>query len=367
MISWLKDLWQKISGSEDTKADVSSGTKIESQKIGDAKESDVGQIGKKKEEAQLMAKVQSVNPNNQNPYLNYINTATELGSLAYGIYRDSENSKLAKDTLAWQKNYDKQSLAFAQQQFAESVRQYNQNFSAEQQALAQSQYNFENAYQIQARDMAKAGLNPLNAGNASGFQQAFSGGSSVSGNPGSSSVGNTQIQSQIPALITSLIESKISSDTAKDVAKISASASKYSADKQAETAGAVLEQRKAEFSENISLAFAEHDEKVRVNKVKEELERIGLSNDQARIKADKIAHDEEIRHAYEQLELEKQKEARAKSQEEKRISAQKQRSWLMFIGDRIDNLVDLGKSIFLGGSSNSGHRRGIGFGNDEGW
>lgn len=286
--------------------------------------------------------------------------------------------EMSKDLQAWSKDFN-------ERQFASSLEQWDKSYNFNVGAANLAQANFENATQIRARDMQQVGLNPLNlVGGAEGTSANFMSGSSPAGSASASApspvspLSIADLFARFASMRHDSIENRknrasaenvasIQAQSAIDVAQINAESSKYSADKNAETAYAVLEQRKAEFSENISLAFAEHDENVRANKVREELERIGLSNEQAKIKADKIAHDEEIRRAYEQLELEKQKELRAKTQEEKRIAAQKQRSWLMFIGDRIDNLVDIGKSIFLGSSSGSGHRRGIGFGNDEGW
>ena len=166
----------------------------------------------------------------------------------------------------------------------------------------------------------------------------------------------TAIQSK-----TALEVAKINSETAKQTASISAGASNYSADKQAETAGAVLEQRKAEFADNLSLAYSELDEKKRVAMIDEQLRRAGLSEQAAKRKAEALARDEEIRKAYAEMELLKKQMEQTKDIEEKKVKASKLRSWLMFIGDRIDNAVDIGKSLMgLGSSSSSGHNP-IGF------
>ena len=303
-----------------------------------------------------------------NPYVNWVNAGINALGLGYGIYNDYKNRQMAEEALKYQKQYDAQALGFGEKQFVEGIRQYEKDYSAQMQAMAQQQYNYENAYQLQAADMQKAGLNPLNAGGANGQSVSFSPSGNVSGSVGSSSVGNNQVNSSFVSLLATAIQSKtalevakINSETAKQTASISADASNYSADKQAETAGAVLEQRKAEFADNLSLAYSELDEKKRVAMIDEQLRRAGLSEQAAKRKAEALARDEEIRKAYAEMELLKKQMEQTKDIEEKKVKASKLRSWLMFIGDRIDNAVDIGKSLMgLGSSSSSGHNP-IGF------
>lgn len=303
-----------------------------------------------------------------NPYINWLNTATNLLGFGYGVYSDYKNRQMAEEALKYQKQYDASALGFGREQFLEGIRQYEKDYSAQMKAMSQQQFNFENAYQIQANDMSKAGLNPLLAGGANGQSVSFSPSGNVSGSVGSSSVGNNQVNSTFASLLASAIQAKtqievakINSETAKETANISAGASNYSADKQAETAGAVLQQRKAEFADNLSLAYSELDEKKRANLIEEKLKQAGIDEQSAKRKADALAHDEEIRKAYSEMEILKQQMEQTKDIEEKKVKASKLRSWLMFIGDRIDNVVDVGKSLMgLGGSSSTGHNP-IGF------
>lgn len=303
-----------------------------------------------------------------NPYINWLNTATNLLGFGYGVYSDYKNRQMAEEALKYQKQYDASALGFGREQFLEGIRQYEKDYSAQMKAMSQQQFNFENAYQIQANDMSKAGLNPLLAGGANGQSVSFSPSGNVSGSVGSSSVGNNQVNSTFASLLASAIQAKtqievakINSETAKETANISAGASNYSADKQAETAGAVLQQRKAEFADNLSLAYSELDEKKRANLIEEKLTQAGIDEQSAKRKADALAHDEEIRKAYSEMEILKQQMEQTKDIEEKKVKASKLRSWLMFIGDRIDNIVDVGKSLMgLGGSSSTGHNP-IGF------
>lgn len=303
-----------------------------------------------------------------NPYINWLNTATNILGLSYGVYSDYKNRQMAEEALKYQKQYDAAALGFGQEQFLEGIRQYEKDYAAQMKAMSQQQFNYENAYQIQAADMSKAGLNPLLAGGANGQSVSFSPSGSVSGSVGSSSVGNNQVNSTFASLLASAIQAKtqievaeINSETAKETANISAGASNYSADKQAETAGAVLQQRKAEFADNLSLAYSELDEKKRANLIEEKLKQAGIDEQAAKRKAEALARDEEIRKAYAEMEILKKQMEQTKDIEEKKVKASKLRSWLMFIGDRIDNVVDVGKSLIgLGGSSSSGHNP-IGF------
>lgn len=315
-------------------------------------------------------------PSQVNRYYNYINdyaqkepdgsrsilgaaaAVASIAGTAYGIYSDRQNQARSDEALEWQKLMDALSYQFANKQFNEGVRQYNQNFAMEQKAMDLTQSNFENSAQIRTADMAKAGLNPLNYSGSDGASVSFSGGSNVAGSPVSSSVGNNQVNSTGAALLMELAKMKFESrerakdrKSAENIANISANASMYGSDLQSDQAAALLAQRQSEFVQNFGLAVRAQDEKERAAKMAEHLQKAGLDESAARRKADSLAHSEEIRVAYEKLALAEKELAQAKTSKEAEIAAQNKRTWIMFISNLINTAAGVATSLVGGGSS----------------
>lgn len=117
-----------------------------------------------------------------NPY----STATQLLNTAVNAYGAYKNYQLQKDALDYQKEIDTKNLDLSERQFAESQYQYQNNFNQQEYWANVSQQNFENATQIRANDLAKAGLNPLLASSANGMEVSPSSSSGVSGSQVSS-------------------------------------------------------------------------------------------------------------------------------------------------------------------------------------
>lgn len=292
-----------------------------------------------------------------------------IAGTAYGIYSDYKNRSRADDVTDWEKGMDILNYNFANKQFDEGVRQYDQNYEMEKRAMDLTQSNFENSAQIRTADMAKAGLNPLNYSGSDGATVSFSGGNNVSGSPQSSSVGDNQVNNVGAALLMELAKMKfesrerakdrksaenianIQSDASRYNAETSANASMYGSDLQSEQAAAVLAQRKVEFVHNFGLAVREQNEKERANKIAEQLKQAGLDESAAKRKADSLAHSEEIRVAYEKLAFAEKELAQAKTSKEAEIAAQNKRTWIMFISNLIDTAAGVGTSLFGKGSS----------------
>lgn len=128
------------------------------------------------------------------------------------------------------------SLAFNQSQAQLQQQNWEKNF-------AQQQYNYENASQIRANDMQKAGLNPLMLVGGAEGSTPVSLGSSVSapGSTGSASAPGASAPSAHSAnyqvglgLLNTIIQSKERDKdrkNAKQIAEINAEAEKYKADK----------------------------------------------------------------------------------------------------------------------------------------
>lgn len=100
------------------------------------------------------------------------------GAQIYGAYK---NYELGQDQLKYQKEIDAKNLDLSERQFAESQYQYEKNYNQQEFWANVSQNNFENATQIRANDLAKAGLNPLLASSANGMEVSPSSSSGVSG------------------------------------------------------------------------------------------------------------------------------------------------------------------------------------------
>lgn len=115
-----------------------------------------------------------------NNALNTFNTT--LQGLTEANQRNKYNEQvldMSKDMQAWTKDFN-------ERQFAESQKQWDSSFAFNVGAANLAQGNFENATQIRANDMLKAGLNPLNlVGGAEGSTANFMSGSSPAGSASS--------------------------------------------------------------------------------------------------------------------------------------------------------------------------------------
>ena len=176
-------------------------------------------------------------PDGSRSILGAASAIASIAGIGYGIYSDYKNQSRSERSYEWQKIMDVLNYQFANKQFDEGVRQYNQNYEMEKRAMDLTQSNFENSAQIRTADMAKAGLNPLNYGGSDGATVSFSGGNNVAGSTTSSSVGNNQVNSVGAALLMELAKMKFESGerekdrkSAENVAQITAEASKYKSD-----------------------------------------------------------------------------------------------------------------------------------------
>ena len=152
----------------------------------------------------------------------------------YASLQQNENQYLR--SLAEQQRQYNTSLGFNYGQARLQQQNWEQNF-------AQQQYNYENASQIRANDMQKAGLNPLMlVGGAEGSTPVSLGPSisapGASGAPGASSVsghGVSPFNSSVSlGILDKLIEMKQRDkdrQNAKEIDDIYADAEKYKADK----------------------------------------------------------------------------------------------------------------------------------------
>lgn len=174
-----------------------------------------------------------------------------------GIFNTLANVFMHEDDVNLAKNQYKTSLA-------ENIRQYNTSLNEQQRQydtslafnktqanlqqqnweknFAQQQYNYENASQIRAADMQKAGLNPLMLVGGAEGSTPVSLGSSVSapgasGAPGATSVSgrgvapfNSQLSLGIIDKYLEMKEREKDRENAKEIAVINANAQKYSAD-----------------------------------------------------------------------------------------------------------------------------------------
>lgn len=77
-----------------------------------------------------------------------------LVNAATSIYNNERN-------IAFQKKVNAENLEFARDELSESTRQFEKNYAQSEYWNTVSQSNFENATQIRAADMARAGINPL--------------------------------------------------------------------------------------------------------------------------------------------------------------------------------------------------------------
>lgn len=216
-----------------------------------------------------------------------------------------------------QRQYDT-SLAFNQAQANLQQQNWEKNF-------AQQQYNYENASQIRAADMQKAGLNPLMLVGGAEGSTPVSLGSSISapgssGAPGATSVngrGVSPFNSQISlgGLIDKFLEIKEREkdrQNAKDIANINANAQKYSADQSnegvhygsdtsAKTAADYLAYEKLKAGQEFGLAWAQYDSNEVQRAFERDMAEKGLERQQARDLMDFVMHDKDVQVKLKQL------------------------------------------------------------------
>lgn len=84
-----------------------------------------------------------------------------IGSLLGSVVSTAGSIYNTKQNIKAQKEVNNDNLNFAYRQMAESTRQYEKNYEQSERWNQVSQNNFENATQIRAADMARAGINPL--------------------------------------------------------------------------------------------------------------------------------------------------------------------------------------------------------------
>lgn len=173
---------------------------------------------------------------------------TDTAEIFTALAQANETRKYNNQVLELSKDQQKWSQDFNERQFQESKNQFLQNYGFNLGQAQLSQSNFENATQIRASDMAKAGLNPLNlVGGAEGSNANFMNGSNIGGSASSGSasplnqINIAQLLAQRSSQIHESRENakaiksaehiaSIQAQSAKDVAQISADASKYGSD-----------------------------------------------------------------------------------------------------------------------------------------
>lgn len=240
-------------------------------------------------------------------------------NLSKNQYKTSlaENQRQYNTSLNEMKRQYETSLAFNQAQANLQQQNWEKNFS-------QQQYNYENASQIRANDMQKAGLNPLMLVGGAEGSTPVSLGSTVSapgasGAPGATSVsgrGVAPFNSQISlGLIDRYIESKERQkdrQNAKDIAQINADAQKYSADQSnegvhygsdtsAKTAADYLAFEKLKNGQDFGLAWAKYDSDEVQRKFERDMAEKGLERQQARDIMDFVMHDKDVQLKLKQL------------------------------------------------------------------
>lgn len=258
-----------------------------------------------------------------NGFLNYStaeNSRVDANNQYYTSLR--ENMRQYNTSLNEMQRQYNTSLAFNQGQSQLQQQNWQKEF-------AQQQSNYENATQIRAADMQKAGLNPLLlAGGAEG-STPMSLGSSVSapgpsGAPGATSVsgrGYNPFRSQLSlGLIDRYIESKERAKdrkSAEEIARINAEAQKYSADQSnesshygadtsAKTASEYLAFQKIKVGQEFGLACARYDSDELQRQFERGMAEKGLERQQARDVMDFVMHDKEIQIKLKQLQQAKE-------------------------------------------------------------
>lgn len=297
---------------------------------------------------------------------NALNTFT---ATLNGIAERNELKKYNQQVLDMSKDMQAWSKDFNERQFAESQRQWQDSFNFNVGAADLAQANFENATQIRANDMSKAGLNPLNlVGGAEGTTANFMSGSSPAGSASASSPSPlapfsvADLISRFAAMNHDSSENRknresaekiasIQAKSSENVAQINSEASKYGSDlgyqassnrvdadrvialQQKEIRQAELDERKYEYDTDIEKAFRlkkmelDHDSTVELIKQKSENARAVASLNVETFKAASNAFNgalhtsayfaigmANLRQAYQELEYAKTRDARDRAQ-----------------------------------------------------
>lgn len=286
-----------------------------------------------------------------------------------GIAERNERNKYNQQVLSMSKDMQEWSKNFNERQFAESQRQWQDSFNFNVGAAELAQANFENATQIRANDMSKAGLNPLNlVGGAEGTSANFMSGSSPAGSA-SASVPSPLAPFSVADLISKFAAmnhdssenrknrdsaekiASIQAKSAQNVAQINSEASKYGSDlgyqassnrvdadrvialQQKEIRQAELDERKYEYDLDIEKAFRlkkmelDHDRTIELVRQNSENARAIASLNVETFKAASNAFNgalhtsayfaigmANLRQAYEELEYAKTRDARDRAQ-----------------------------------------------------
>lgn len=286
-----------------------------------------GSKGSNKELNKLGEKVNSA----YNPY----STAVQLLDTAvngYGIYK---NYQLQKDALDYQEDIDTKNLDLSERQFAESQYQYQNNYNQQEYWANVSQQNFENATQIRANDLAKAGLNPLLASSANGMEVSPSSSSGVSGSQVSSNAVAPQLDlSNLTQILEGYANRRLERDRLAQEYKLRSKElqnqekqieNDYELGKEAnKNASDANEIRDKEVQEFISNNIRENEvkkmianEQSRHNQELELLEKMGLDAKRAERVLQQAKQDDDYQLTLKQIELEKQKMEQAKTTADK--------------------------------------------------
>lgn len=252
---------------------------------------------------------------------------TIVNDIEHGRDRSDANRQYYESLAQNRYQYNK-SLSEMQRQYDTSLA-YNQSQAQLQQQnweknFAQQQYNYENASQIRANDMQKAGLNPLMlVGGAEGSTPVSLGSSisapGASGAPGATSVSgrgvapyNSQLSLGILDKFLEMTEREKDRKNSKEIAEINAGAQKYAADKSnegthygadqsAKTAADYLAYEKIKNGQEFGLAWAKYDSDEVQHQFERDMQEKGLERQQARDVMDFVMHDKDIKVKIDQL------------------------------------------------------------------
>lgn len=263
--------------------------------------------------------------------LDYLNTALGALTAAKNYQQQQKAYDQSVKAFDWSKEMDRAQLQFAQNQFTESIRQYEQNYAQAERAVQQSQANYMNEAQIRTNDLMKAGLNPMMYTGSGAMQLSPVQSTSVAGNFSGASGRGTfsapQIDlSALSSLFSQLREMKHdASERAKDRAlereklaesrrqtNLFAANERYKVDIEdaSREQSNFIRQKELDAAISRDLMNAENASKLlnetyRHNKEQEYLTRIGLTNEQKKLVLQQAKQDDEYRIAVQKLEQEK--------------------------------------------------------------
>lgn len=266
-----------------------------------------------------------------NPY----STATQLLNTAVNAYGAYKNYQLQKDALDYQKEIDTKNLDLSERQFAESQYQYQNNYNQQEYWANVSQQNFENATQIRANDLAKAGLNPLLASSANGMEVSPSSSSGVSGSQVSSNAVAPQLDlSSLTQILEGYANRRLERDRLAQEYKLRSKELQNQekqiendyelgkeANKNTSDANKIRDKEVEEFIQNnireneVKKMIA--NEQSRHNQELELLEKMGLDAKRAERVLQQAKQDDDYQLTLKQIELEKQKMEQAKTTADK--------------------------------------------------